>query len=156
MDFKTDMDTKLFVVNAATSVFALQHVSDTDSAPEANQEQTELHRGILDGADPTDILEPTASGEQTIPLCSSGVIATSSRTQHLEARPYVSYKVDETTYILIDLPAPLYLKQSPSQATTADAITPSTSTLQQLTLFHETSARCELVDLYLSRINWQG
>ncbi|MCP4596065.1 hypothetical protein [Neptuniibacter sp.] len=107
MDFKTDMDTKLFVVIAAASAFALQQVGDTDSAQETNQELANLHRAIIDSKDPTDILEPTASGEQTTALCSSGIIATSSHTQHLEAHTYVSYKVNETTYIRIDLPAPL-------------------------------------------------
>lgn len=148
------MDIKITLAIVAISLFAIQHINLTDHEKSTtDNDLTELHRTILNSDDPTEVLEATAAGEQSMsPLCRSGVIASGSDTSPLEGLTYVSYKTGKITYIQIAANNPLYLTQDPFQITTADTLEPSEEISIQLDYYYKNNENCDLVDLYLSRI----
>lgn len=111
---------------------------------------------ILQGADPSEILEQTAAGNAAITpneFCRFGQIVGQQQAESLNGHYYVALRQDEITYIQVSPLVPVYLKQNAIQAVSARVFTPDDELRQQLDHYFSKREGCTSADLFLQRLD---
>lgn len=154
------MDIKIIIAITAAILFSLDFTYDHvigafPSDQHNNDDIAQVQRAILDNADPTDLLPPTATGSSDLtapPSCKTGVIETSSHAQELDSKPYIAYKEGDITYIHVLTLAPIYLRQNAFQLTTADSLKPDHLIIGNLENALTKRSKCDESNLYLAKV----
>lgn len=110
---------------------------------------------ILDGADPTDILDNTAAGtsnKQNNADCQFGEIIGKGNAENLDGAFYISFDQDNQTFIQVSPLIPTYLVQPDGYLISAKAIVPNDKIREQLSDYFNIRNSCASVDLYLENI----
>ena len=110
---------------------------------------------ILQGADPSDILEQTAAGDSSDDrdnACRFGKIVGQQQAEKLHGSFYVALREGNATYIQVSPLLPVYLKQAPHQSTSASLFTPDQAVKTTLSQLFEQRERCITSDLYLQTL----
>lgn len=129
----------------------LEGTLTTESSPITQAERD----AILRGADPSEILQQTAAGDESIssePTCRFGKIVGQKQAASLHGSFYVALKKNEATYIQVSPLLPVYLKQTPHQSTSASKINPDQKVKATLLQLFEQREHCTASDLYLQTL----
>jgi len=124
-------------------------VSIDEAIPEPEVE------AILAGADPTDVMEPTASGKRQAFACDTGYIVGDMDSNRFSKISYAAFNQDGITYIQVSKYNPSYLVQEGYQivsATEVDSVPDSVK--QQLQEKINNPRSCNSLDLYLSNVKY--
>ena len=119
----------------------------------ANNAQTKTDQAIISGADPTDLLAPTASGHLHKGPCNAGLIAGDIDSNEYSKVAYASIKQGGVTYIQVSRYMPTYLTQQSYQTVSATEInTPPVEVKRALEQRISNPEKCVQEALYLSSI----
>lgn len=118
--------------------------------------QTEVE-AIMDGADPTDVLEPTAAGSNHLDRlgCDSGYIVGDLDANRFSKISYAAIDQQGMTYIQVSRYSPSYLIQEQFQIVTATEVESIPDSIKdQLEEKIKNPDACNSMDLYLSNIKY--
>ncbi len=119
--------------------------------------ETPTDQAIISGADPTDLLAPTASGHLHRGPCNAGLIAGDIDSNEYSKVAYASIKQGGVTYIQISRYMPTYLTQQSYQTVSATEIsTPPVEIKLALEQRISNPEKCNQEGLYLSSIQAVG
>ncbi len=119
--------------------------------------ETPTDQAIISGADPTDLLAPTASGHLHSGPCNAGLIAGDIDSNEYSKVAYASIKQDGVTYIQISRYMPTYLTQQSYQTVSATEIsTPPAEIKVALEQRISNPEKCNQEGLYLASIQAVG
>ena len=112
---------------------------------------------IMDGADPTDVLEPTAAGSSNLERlgCDSGYIVGDLDANRFSKISYAAIDQKGMTYIQVSRYNPSYLIQEQYQIVTATQVESIPDSIKdQLEAKISNPGACNSMDLYLSSIKY--
>ena len=140
---------------AFASLIAIVILSGPDTEREAVlSKKADVNHAILQGADPTDMLAPTASGKVLKGGCASGLIAGDIDSNEYSKVAYASIKEGNVKYIQISRYMPVYLEQKSYQTVSATEIkTLSPEIKQALHQGISHPEECLKETLYLSSVH---
>lgn len=163
----TDIPKGVFILAVAGAIgyqgfkaLDIDYLAQSPSAPTKHSKAIEKSEdakleAIMAGADPTDVLAPTAAGKKLKYVCDSGYIAGDPDGNRFSKINYASIKKGGVTYIQVSRYSPSYLVQEHYQtvsATEVDNLPDSIKTALQVKI--NNPANCENQDLYLSSIKY--
>jgi hypothetical protein len=112
---------------------------------------------IIDGADPTDVLEPTAAGSSRLGRteCNAGYIIGDLDANRFSKLSYAAIYKQGVTYIQVSRYSPSYLVQEQYQIVTATQVESIPDSIKdQLEVKINNPDACNSMDLYLSSIKY--
>ena len=140
---------------AFASLITIVVFNDTDAErDEGLSKKAEVNHAILQGADPTDMLAPTASGKALKGSCVSGLIAGDIDSNEYSKVAYASINQGDVKYIQISRYMPVYLEQKSYQTVSATEITTLPPEIKQA--LHQGISHpeeCAKETLYLSSVH---
>ena len=137
------------------SVTSAASLSISDKAPSAEPKLESEVQAILDGADPTDVLEPTAAGRRQNIACDTGYIVGDMDTNKFSKISYASLEEKGITYIQVSKYNPSYLVQEGYQSVSATEVDRVPDSLKgRLQQKINNPEDCQSLDLYLSNVKY--
>ena len=145
-----------FIGYAGFAMLDIEYLSQSPTAVtkagSADVSEKDL-QAIMDGEDPTEVLEPTAAGKPLNYICDTGYIAGDMDKNRFSKISYASIAHEGKTYIQISRYSPTYLIQENYQIVSATEVRDIPAEIKNmLDRKIKNPAECDQQDLYLSNI----
>jgi len=163
----TDLPKGLFILVVAgaigyqsMSLLDIDYLAQTPASAKINSNKASLMdaeklEAIAQGADPTDLFEPTAAGKPINLACDSGYIEGDINENRFSKIGYASITERGITYIQVSRYSPSYLVQEQYQSVTATEVEKLPDSIKaQLQKKISNPAGCSSQNLYLSQIKY--